>query len=186
MMTRILAFLPALAGVALVLACGGGGDDGATPSPATATATTTSAPPAATPPPATPAATASPTGAASVSPEATPATTTAPTPSPATAPPTPTFAPPTATATPAPPEATIRVADNVFEPRNLTVRRGTKVTWLWVGQVPHDLTSTSFPPDAGGAKITGSYSFTFTRAGTFAYECVVHRSTNMRGTVIVQ
>ena len=43
-----------------------------------------------------------------------------------------------------------------------------------------------FPSDPGGVKQTGSYSFTFTRPGTYNYTCEVHDSAGMRGTIIVQ
>ena len=70
-----------------------------------------------------------------------------------------------------------------------TVTVGTRVTWTWVSgrQVLHNVQSIgtpSFPSSAfmGGAGTT--YSFTFTKAGTYRYNCAAH-SGKMTGRVVV-
>jgi plastocyanin len=76
-----------------------------------------------------------------------------------------------------------------FSPATLTVPVGTMVTWTNMTGAPHTVTSddgksfdsgTANPISAQG----GTFSFTFTKAGTFAYHCQFH--TFMKGTIIVK
>jgi plastocyanin len=83
---------------------------------------------------------------------------------------------------------------NRFEPANVTIPVGTKVTWVWVDgfhNVEHEVLSGSdrnlvssgapvFPPSG--------YSFTFTAPGTYDFFCTVHGTltTGMHGTIVVQ
>jgi len=114
-----------------------------------------------------------------------PATTPA-APSTTTAPRTDPFAPPPATA------ATVHVSivDFGFSPASITVRAGTTVEWTNTGQSIHSVTSDtgafdSNPSCPSGPCIEagGTYSHTFTTAGTFAYHCRVHA--NMTAVVVV-
>lgn len=74
-----------------------------------------------------------------------------------------------------------------FSPATLTVKVGTKVTWTNMTQTGHTVTSDdgkSFDsgisnPVASG----GTYSFTFTKAGTFPYHCQIHPF--MKATITV-
>ncbi len=60
-----------------------------------------------------------------------------------------------------------------FSPNSLTVKVGTKVTWTNHDSVTHTVTSnqgtfnSSVPPGS-------NFSFTFTKAGTYAYHCNIH------------
>jgi plastocyanin len=79
---------------------------------------------------------------------------------------------------------------NRFEPANVTVSVGTRVTWTWVGGF-HDVTSTgnsTFTSSGDPVSPPHSYSFTFTTPGTYVYFCSVHGSPSggMRGTIVVQ
>ena len=76
-----------------------------------------------------------------------------------------------------------------FSPATLTIKAGTTVTWKNNTAVGHTVTSddgktfdsgTSNPITAQG----GTFSFTFTTAGTFAYHCEIHPF--MKATIIVQ
>jgi amicyanin len=76
-----------------------------------------------------------------------------------------------------------------FSPATLTIKTGTTVTWKNTTSVPHTVTSDdgkSF--DSGTANPiaaqTGTFSFTFTTAGTYAYHCEIHPF--MKATIIVQ
>jgi plastocyanin len=76
-----------------------------------------------------------------------------------------------------------------FSPATLTIKAGTTVTWKNGTSVGHTVTSDdgkSF--DSGTANpITaqsGTYSHTFTTAGTFPYHCEIHPF--MKATIIVQ
>jgi plastocyanin len=69
-------------------------------------------------------------------------------------------------------------------PMTITVRKGTKVTWTNKDSVAHTVTADTMPgPDSG--KITGgaTYSYTYTKTGTFTYYCDIHE--DMKATVIV-
>ena len=76
-----------------------------------------------------------------------------------------------------------------FSPATLTVPVGTMMIWTNMTGAPHTVTSddgksfdsgTANPIGAQG----GTFSFTFTKAGTFAYHCQFH--TFMKGTIIVK
>ena len=87
----------------------------------------------------------------------------------------------------APSAATKVTIDNfAFKPKEVTVSAGTTVTWVNKDDVPHTATSKSDPPafDSKALDTDDSYSFTFTRPGTYAYFCKVHN--HMTGTVIVK
>jgi plastocyanin len=94
-------------------------------------------------------------------------------------------------------------AANSFSPQMVSINVGDTVTWVWDGG-PHTVTSgspgavdgtfCSLPagtaPSASAcnstsyAQSSGSYSYTFPAAGTFAYFCTVHGAM-MTGTVVV-
>ena len=76
-----------------------------------------------------------------------------------------------------------------FSPAKLTIKTGTTVTWKNTTAVGHTVTSDdgkSF--DSGTANPiaaqSGTFSFTFTTAGTYAYHCAIHPF--MKATIIVQ
>ena len=78
--------------------------------------------------------------------------------------------------------SSISVGDNYFSPAATTVPAGTTVTWTWAGSVNHNVTF-----DDGAASSTqasGTYSRTFSTAGTYAYHCTIHGA-SMSGTVTV-
>jgi plastocyanin len=65
-----------------------------------------------------------------------------------------------------------------FAPSNITIKRGTKVTWIWkVGG--HDVAPFHIGIESAGFK----FSKTFTKTGRFAYQCLVHPGQN--GVAIV-
>jgi plastocyanin len=81
----------------------------------------------------------------------------------------------------------ITIKNFAFDPQMLTVKPGTVVTWVNQDAVPHAIVSDTESPETFSSDTlqTGSsYSFTFTRPGTFPYHCSIHPS--MKGTVIVQ
>ncbi len=182
-----------LAGLALFLAACSGGDAGepqvthtssasaaATPTPATA-ATATSSPAgtaATTSSTATAAATASAAGA-TAAPTAAPGSAATAT-SPATT------APPPPTSAPQPQNVTVAVRDNYFDKAAIAVAPGSTVTWVWQGNEFHNVVGAGFGVQE--TTKTGSYSFTFATAGTFAYVCQVHESSRppMVGEVTVK
>lgn len=101
-------------------------------------------------------------------------------PMPPTPPPTLTLVP-TPTPVPQPLDAEVIVRDNFFLPANVTVARGGTVTWIFAGEVAHDVTAQGF---ASGLRAEGSFRWTFPAPGTFDYRCTVHP--RMIGRVTVQ
>ena len=107
--------------------------------------------------------------------------------------PTPTQTGNTPTTTPSGPTKAITIDSSTgsfgFNPATITITVGTTVTWTNKTSAPHTVTSddgTSF--DSGNsnpiAANGGTFSFTFTKAGTFAYHCQIHPF--MKATIIVQ
>jgi len=95
---------------------------------------------------------------------------------------------PVALAAPRAATQTVSVKDNLFEPKTITVNGGDTVTWQYAGQNEHTVTADDGSFDSGDLK-TGektSFSFTFTKSGTFAYHCKYHGAMGMVGTVVVQ
>jgi plastocyanin len=82
-----------------------------------------------------------------------------------------------------PAAVTISIDNFSFTPKEITVEKGTTVTWINHDDVPHTVVS-------GGVfrskalDTDESFSFTFSNAGTFSYFCSVHPV--MIGRVVVQ
>lgn len=84
------------------------------------------------------------------------------------------------------PEATssVSIENYAFTPANITVKKGTKVTWTNKDSVQHDVMSDSGNELAGPLLAKGeTYSHTFDTVGTFSYHCSPHPY--MKGTVTV-
>jgi plastocyanin len=72
-----------------------------------------------------------------------------------------------------------------FNPKTLPVPVGTTVTWKNTTQVAHTVTSddgTSF--DSGIVPAGGTFTFRFTKAGSYAYHCDIHPY--MKAMVVVK
>ena len=72
-----------------------------------------------------------------------------------------------------------------FSPKALTVTVGATVTWKNTTSVAHTVTSddgASF--DSGIVPAGGTFTFTFTKAGSYAYHCDIHPY--MKATVVVK
>jgi plastocyanin len=79
----------------------------------------------------------------------------------------------------------VKVADNFFGPKTLTVGKGTKVTWKWVGVLNHNVVVHTGPSNfSSRTQARGSYSHVFTKRGTYALVCTIHKS--MKMTVVVR
>ena len=83
---------------------------------------------------------------------------------------------------------TVRVDDNFFKARTITVRKGTIVKWVWGSagnptDVEHDVYSTKGTRLRSGYKTEGSYRKRIRK--TTRYLCRVH-ATTMRGKIVVK
>lgn len=88
--------------------------------------------------------------------------------------------------TTAPSANTLTIKDYMFTPATVKVKVGTKVTWTNQDEVNHTVTAdnpSSAAPSSMDIAKGQSYSFTFTKPGTYAYHCFPHPY--MHGTVEV-
>lgn len=93
------------------------------------------------------------------------------------------------------PGATVTIRDYTFSPQTLTVKAGTTVTWVNEDSAPHTVTAV----DSQGTEATTtglfdsqlgqgqSFTFTFDKAGTYFYECTIHKGmASMHAEIVVQ
>jgi len=92
----------------------------------------------------------------------------------------------------------VEVADSVFRPKQLTVTAGIEVVWKETGSLPHSVTSDTGLFDSNpnclkdtvnGCMQKGTeFKFTFSKAGSYPYYCVIHGAkggVNMSGVITV-
>ncbi|MBV9944253.1 MAG: cupredoxin domain-containing protein [Solirubrobacterales bacterium] len=80
-----------------------------------------------------------------------------------------------------------KVESYFFSPAKLTISRGTRVVWHFVntGGVEHTVTVKNGPVHFSSREMaSGTYSHTFTKAGTYHLYCIVHPI--MTETVVVR
>ena len=76
---------------------------------------------------------------------------------------------------------TVRVDDTVFEPKSLTVKKGTSVRFRFVGEAPHNVRR------AGGKRFKaissredGTVTRKLRRKGTYSLLCTIHPGMEMK------
>jgi plastocyanin len=79
------------------------------------------------------------------------------------------------------PATTITIKDLKFNPDTVSVKKGDTVEWKWDESVLHNVTGDGFKSDN---QSDGTFDHTFTKAGSYAYQCTLHAG--MKGTVEVQ
>lgn len=104
------------------------------------------------------------------------------TPAPAPAP-----APVPVPASPQPPApaapVSVAISNFAFVPANLTIKKGTTVTWTNTDDAQHTVTGDTSGPASSLLAKGSTYSFTFAAAGTVSYHCSPHPF--MHGTITV-
>jgi plastocyanin len=81
--------------------------------------------------------------------------------------------------------APVKVADNYFGPKRLTVGKGARVTWRWAGVLNHNVTVKSGPVKFHSrTQAQGTFAHVFTKAGTYRLYCTIHPFMTM--TVVVR
>jgi plastocyanin len=93
---------------------------------------------------------------------------------------------------------TVVLTANAFSPTSLTVAVNTTVTWNWNSCndtggygggydscVAHNITFDDGSNISSGSQSTGTFSRTFSAAGTYKYHCSIHGSA-MSGQIVVQ
>lgn len=71
-----------------------------------------------------------------------------------------------------------------FAPATLTVKAGTKVTWINRDDVPHTVDENDKRFKSGPMDTDDQFSYTFSSPGTFSYFCALHPK--MVGQIIVK
>lgn len=77
----------------------------------------------------------------------------------------------------------VTIQNMAFTPNNVTVKVGQTVSWSNQDAVAHTVTSNTSAFESGNLARGKTYSFTFTKTGTFPYYCAIHPS--MTGQVTV-
>lgn len=79
----------------------------------------------------------------------------------------------------------VKIADMAFSPAQITIKKGTKVTWTNSDSVSHDVKEKDGKtgPNSPALSQGQSYSFTYNESGTYNYYCSIHPQ--MTGSVIV-
>ena len=88
------------------------------------------------------------------------------------------------TQAPASTAAEVKVDNFSFSPATLTVAAGTTVTWTNRDDIPHNVVSTDKVFKSKVMDTDEKFSYTFTKAGSYAYFCSIHP--HMTGTVVVK
>ena len=85
------------------------------------------------------------------------------------------------------PPTTVSVGDNFFKPKTITIKRGTRVNWVWHSfGIQHNVTVKSGPSKFHSAnKSGGTYTHLFGKKGTYHLFCTLH-PTQMKETIIVR
>ena len=78
----------------------------------------------------------------------------------------------------------VKIDNFSFGPQTLTVPIGATVTWTNRDDIPHTVVSTDGVFKSKVRDTDESFSFTFTKAGTYPYFCSVHPK--MTGEVVVK
>ncbi|QHC23702.1 cupredoxin domain-containing protein [Streptomyces sp. GS7] len=85
---------------------------------------------------------------------------------------------PSSTGAPAAPVTgnAVAIKNFAFSPATLKVKVGTTVTWTNQDTDPHTVTSTGSggPLRSAAMATNATYSYTFTKPGTYAYLCTIH------------
>ena len=79
--------------------------------------------------------------------------------------------------------ATVRIRDLQFQPSSVRIKVGDSVTWTNGDDRDHTADATDRSFSSGNLKPGGTFTFHFTKAGSFDYTCSYHP--RMRGNVQV-
>jgi plastocyanin len=82
----------------------------------------------------------------------------------------------------------VTVGNNFFSNKKMTIKRGTRVTWVWHSfGLAHNVTVKSGPSKFHSRRLqaSGSFSHLFGKKGTYHLVCTLH-PTQMKETIVVQ
>jgi plastocyanin len=73
----------------------------------------------------------------------------------------------------------VRLVDNAFAPRTLTVRKGDTVRFRWAGRQPHNVVSRRGVRFRSPVQRSGTFSQRVRRAGSYQLICEIHPGMGM-------
>ena len=80
--------------------------------------------------------------------------------------------------------AQVTIQNFAFAPASVTIKVGETVTWTNQDSPNHTVVADNGEFASGSLATGATFSFTFSKAGTYPYHCSIHPS--MKGTVVVQ
>jgi plastocyanin len=80
--------------------------------------------------------------------------------------------------------AQIHIDNFSFQPAQLTVAKGSQVTWTNRDDIPHTIVLTGIGVRSKALDTDASFTYQFDKAGTFSYVCGLHPQ--MHGQVVVK
>jgi plastocyanin len=86
---------------------------------------------------------------------------------------------------PAQEQQVVETQDNVFSPAEITVGVGDTIEFRNTGKAPHTATADDRSFDTGNLNAGQSKTITFSKAGSFNYNCIYHEALGMVGTIVV-
>jgi plastocyanin len=81
-------------------------------------------------------------------------------------------------------DSTIVVKSFMFTPTSITVKAGTRVTWTNKDEEPHTVASSEGVFRSAALDTDESFSYQFSKPGTYHYTCTIHP--RMVGTITVE
>lgn len=78
----------------------------------------------------------------------------------------------------------VSIDNYAFKPATVTIPVGASVTWTNLDDDPHTATADNGAFDSKGLAKGDTFTFQFTKPGTYSYHCTVHPF--MKATIIVQ
>ena len=81
----------------------------------------------------------------------------------------------------------VRVLDNLYKPKGITIHKGTVIKWVNRGSNHHTVTRSKLPGrwNSGDMAPGAVFRHKFRNVGTFKYFCKYHKLLGMRGKVVV-
>lgn len=80
-------------------------------------------------------------------------------------------------------KSSILITNRLFSPSSITVPVGTTVTWTNQDSYSHNIVENTGAFNSGLLSNGSTFSYTFTSAGTFNYNCSIHP--DMTGSIVV-
>ena len=80
-------------------------------------------------------------------------------------------------------ESQVTIDNFAFTPKELTVQAGTTIVFRNRDDIPHSVVGTKGEFHSKALDTDDSFSFTFAKAGTYAYSCGLHPQ--MQGRIVV-